>query len=371
MKEVPIFNYLEHYRQIEPEILAAIRRVLESGRLILGPEVEAFEREFATFLGAPEGHSVGVGNGTDAIAITLRALGIGPGDEVITVANTAVPTVSAIREVGAIPVFCDVVADSCLMDLDQLASCITQRTRAVVPVHLFGNVVDIPRIHNIIRKREISIVEDCAQAHGAMLGTEMAGTMGDAAAFSFYPTKNLGAYGDGGLCFTRNGELAARMRSIRMYGFEGQYNAVREGVNSRLDELQAAILRVKLGYLARQLTKRRALAAIYDECLPAVVGRVRIAAEVQHAWHLYVVRVADRESIRSGLSNRGIASAVHYPFPIHQMKSYEFLGYAPGSLPVTEALAGQIISLPMYPELPGTDARRVCDAMTALLGDAV
>ena len=369
MNTVRMFDYVEHYRQIESEIQAAILRVLESGWLVLGPEVEAFEREFATFLGAPEGLSIGVGNGTDAIAIALRALGVKPGDEVITVANTAVPTVSAIREAGASPVFCDVEADTCLMDLKLLPSCITGRTRSIVPVHLFGNVVDIPRVQDIIGKREISVVEDCAQAHGAVFGNAMAGTMGDAAAFSFYPTKNLGAYGDGGLCFTHDVKLAERMRSIRMYGFEGQYNAVREGVNSRLDELQAAILSVKLKSLSGQLAKRRALAAFYDEHLHANIGRLGVAATVQHAYHLYVVKVTGRDAIRSKLSKHGIASAVHYPYPIHRMRAYEFLGFSVGSLPVTEALAGQILSLPLYPELSEVDAWRVCEAMAGLVGD--
>ena len=311
--------------------------------------------------------SIGVGNGTDAIAIALRALGVGPNDEVVTVANTAVPTVSAIREVGATPVFCDVSPATCLMDLDRLESCLTERTRAVVSVHLFGNVVDVPRVREIVAGRDIAVIEDCAQAHGAKLGEAMAGTMGDAAAFSFYPTKNLGAYGDGGLCVTGDPKIAKLMRSIRMYGFDGQYYSEREGVNSRLDEIQAAILRVKLQYLPEHLANRRSVAAVYDEHLPDDVHPVAPQTGVLHAYHLYVTQVDGRDAVRTALGERGVASGIHYPYPIHLMNAYRFLGYDPGSLPVTEKLAGRILSLPIYPELPTDAATRVCESVRSIL----
>lgn len=369
MKAIRVFDYLAQYRALEGEVLAAVRRVLESGKLILGPEVQAFEREFAQFLGGGV-HAVGVANGTDAIALILRAFGVRPGDDVITVANTAVPTVSAIRETGARPVFCDVDPATALIDLERVPALLTERTRAVIAVHLFGNVVDVPRLRALLSDRGVAIVEDCAQCHGATLRTDrgerMTGTMGDAAAFSFYPTKNLGAYGDGGLCATGDAALAAKLVSMRMYGFEDHYYAEREGVNSRLDELHAAILRVKLRHLPEHVARRRALAAIYDAELPNTATRIAPAARAQHAYHLYVVRVKDRDRVRQELEARGIGTGVHYPFPIHRMRGYAFLGYGDGSLPVTERLAGEVLSLPLYPELADDDVRAVCAALAEI-----
>ena len=368
MRQIRVFDYLEQYRALESDLHAAMRRAIESGRIILGPEIESFEQEFGEFLGGAI-LCIGVANGTDAIAIILRALGVGNGDEVVTVSNTAVPTVSAIREVGATPVFCDVDEKTCLMDFHLLTECLTERTKAVIPVHLFGNVVDIPRVREIAGDRGIAIIEDCAQAHGAALHGAMVGTMGDAAAFSFYPTKNLGAYGDGGLCATRDEQLAAKIRSIRMYGFEGLYYAEREGVNSRLDELQAAILRVKLAHLSEYVESRRRIAAIYDAMLPEAARPVATTDGARHAENLYVVRIADRDDVKAELAAAGIGTGIHYPFPIHLMRAYEFLGHKSGDLPVTERLAGEILSLPMYPELPTADAEHVCTALRDLLGD--
>jgi dTDP-4-amino-4,6-dideoxygalactose transaminase len=221
----------------------------------------------------------------------------------------------------------------------------------------------VPRLAGLLAGRGIAILEDCAQAHGATLGGRPAGTMGAVGAFSFYPTKNLGAYGDGGLCFSADPELVRKMRRIRMYGFDGRYYAEMEGVNSRLDELQAAVLNVKLPHLADWVERRRALAALYDRLLPAAVRPLRPAAGVAHAYHLYVVRVPDRDRVRMALAERGIDTSIHYPFPIHLMRGYAFLGYAAGSLPVTEALATQVLSLPLYPELPDDAVRQVCRAL--------
>ncbi len=357
------FDYLEELNFLRKDVLAAITRVLDSGRLILGPEVERFEQGFGAWLGGT--NVVGVGNGTDAITITLRGLGIGPGDEVITVANTAVPTVSAIREVGAMPVFCDVDEDTALLDVSVVDRCITERTRAILAVHLFGNVVDIAELRARVGRRDIAIIEDCAQAHGASFGGALVGTLGDAATFSFYPTKNLGAYGDGGACVTRDDDLAARMRSIRMYGFEDRYYSVREGVNSRLDELQAAILSVKLPHLGPHVARRREIAARYNEGLVPLVKRIGTTPGSEAAFHLYVIRVPDRDRVKTELAEREIATGIHYPFPIHRMTAYESLGYAAGSLPVTERLAGEILSLPMYPELPNADVDRVVAGVNA------
>ncbi len=370
--QVRMFDYLEQYHLLRAEVRRAVERVLASGELILGPEVAAFEKEFAVFLDAAgenaDSGAVGVNSGTDAIVVTLRALGVGPQDEVVTVANTAVPTVSAIRETGAVPVFCDVDPRTCLMDLRGLRDCITDRTKAVVPVHLFGNVVNVPGILEIIGDRPIAVLEDCAHAHGARLHGRMAGTMGTAAAFSFYPTKNLGAYGDGGLCFSRDAALVQRMRSIRTYGFENDRISVREGLNSRLDELQAAILGVKLVHLKAWVCQRQHLAALYDERLPRGVERVVSAPGVEHAYHLYVIKVDDRDIVRQKLLARGIATGIHYAHPIHLMAGYRFLEYRPGDLPETEALAKTILSLPMYPELREESVDRVCQALSDAIG---
>jgi len=359
---IPLFDYVEQYRQIEAEVLAAVSHVFESGSLILGPSVRAFEEHFVQFLQV-DGQAVGVGNGTDAIAIALRALDVGPGDEVITVSNTAIPTVSAIRMSGARPVFCEIDPDTLLMDLADAERHITSRTRAIIPVHLFGNAVEMPRLMQLARRNGLAVVEDCAQSCGSTWRGQMTGTFGDIGCFSFYPTKNLGAYGDGGLCFTRDQELADAMRQIRSYGCGKSYDCQREGVNSRLDEVQAAILDVKLRHLARFVTQRRAVAAVYDEHLPSNLTRLtrpRIAPEVDHSRHLYTIIVADRDALTARLGQEGIGFGVHYPVPIHRMRGYDFLGQPKGSLPLTERLADEVLSLPCSPELQHGDVRRVC-----------
>ena len=366
MKPVVMFEYGEQLAALRAEVMAAVTRVLDSGTLILGPEVERFERAFASTLG--HGGAVGVNSGTDALAIALRALGVGPGDEVLTVANTAVPTVSAIRSTGALPVFCDVDPDTALLDLEDAVARVGPRTRAIVPVHLYGNVVDVERLASRLQGSGVRIVEDCAQCHGATLRGKPAGTFGDAAAFSFYPTKNLGAFGDGGLCFARDPALVARMRSIRMYGFEASYYAEREGINSRLDPLQAALLGVKLPHLPRYVARRRELAARYDRVLSPRIRRIVAGRDVAHGYHLYVVRVRDRERVREALRQRAIMTGVHYPDAIHRMRGYAFLGLAAGSLRHTEALAAEVLSLPLYPELPEASVDRVAAELNALVG---
>jgi aminotransferase EvaB len=367
MSRISVFDYLKQYKGLKKEILAAIEQVLSSGQLILGSEVRQFEEEFAEFLRG-YGGCVGVNSGTDALVVSLMALGIGPGHEVITVSNTSVATVSAIRSVGATPVFCDVDPHTCLMDLDEMPSRITAKTRAVIPVHLFGNVVDVSRIQNLIGDRGIKIIEDCAQAHGAELWDRMAGTMGDVGAFSFYPTKNLGAYGDAGLCYSGDPALVKEMRRVRMYGFENGYYSEREGMNSRLDEIQAAILRVKLRYLPEYLKRRRALAERYESNLKKKVELVVPGNGVHHTYHLFVVKVPDRDRVRKELGRRGVDTGIHYPYPIHLMRGYSFLGYREGSLPRTEALAETILSLPMYPELPEASVDKVCAELDEVLG---
>jgi aminotransferase EvaB len=362
---IPRFDYVEQYRAIQDEILAAVDQVFESGCLILGPRVKAFEESICRFLDTP-GHAVGVGNGTDALAIALRALDVGPGDEVITVANTAVATVSAIRMVGATPVFCDIKPETLLMDPADVERRMTARTKVIVPVHLFGNAVDMAAIQRLAERHGLSMVEDCAQSCGTRFRGRPTGTWGDIGCFSFYPTKNLGAYGDGGLCFTRSDGLAEAMRQIRNYGCDDSSRAEREGVNSRLDEIQAAVLEIKLRHLPEYLRQRRTLAAAYREHLSprSVIPCTTEGAE--HSYHLLVIETDRRDDVVSRLRAEGIEHGIHYPTPVHRMAAYQFLGYAPGTLPVTEKAAQRVLSLPCYPELPIDAVPAIC----AVINDA-
>jgi aminotransferase EvaB len=359
---IRMFDYVEQYEAIQDEILAAVRDVLASGSLILGPCVGRFEENFARYL-AGGGHGVGVASGTDALAIALRALGVGPGDEVITVANTAVATVSAIRTTGARPVFCEIEPATLLMDLADAESRITPATRAIVAVHLYGNAVDMPRLVEIAARHNLAVVEDCAQSCGTTWQGQHTGTFGDVGCFSFYPTKNLGAYGDGGLCFTRRAELADAMRQIRSYGCDRPHHCQREGVNSRLDELQAAVLDVKLRHLDDFLAKRRAVARAYYEHLASSIERPRADDAVNHSYHLFVILASRRQRLIERLEAEGIGFGIHYPTPIHRMQGYRFLGYRAGSLPITERIATQVLSLPCYPELSHDAVRETCQAI--------
>jgi aminotransferase EvaB len=354
---VRMFDYRDQLAAIEAEVLQAIRGVLDSGTLILGPRVLAFEQAFSHWLGG--GHSIGVGNGTDAIAIALRALDVGPGDEVLTVANTAIPTVSAIRMTGATPVFCDIDARTLLIDLDDAEGCVTAKTKAIIPVHLFGSAVDMWAVLEFAARHHLRVVEDCAQSTGTTLAGQPTGTFGDIACFSFYPTKNLGAYGDGGLCFTRDQRLADLMRQIRMYGCGRTYYSEREGINSRLDEMQAAILEVKLRHLDGWVAARRRVAAQYDQLLAPEFARPTITLGAEHSYHLYVIETERRSELMARFHAEEIGCGIHYPTPIHLMSGYAFLGYAPGSLPHTEAASQRIVSLPCYPELPAEAVERV------------
>lgn len=358
---IPFFDLKKQYASIKSDIDAATRRVYASGWFILGPETEAFETEFAQYLGVE--HAIGVNSGTDALHLAMRALGIGKGDEVVTVPNTAVATVSAIEMAGATPVFCDVRADSMTMDADSFATVVTERTRAVIPVHLFGQPAELDAILGIARQYKLAVIEDCAQAHGAKYQEQRVSTFGDIAAFSFYPTKNLGAYGDGGAVVTNDARLADKVRLLRQYGWRTRYESEISGVNTRLDELQAAILRVKLKHLDEWNAARRERAAMYTELLPN--KRVHSPVEMpygEHVFHLYVVQCAMREYLAAFLKEREIGTAIQYPTPIHLQPAYQHL--APeGSLPVAEKLAREILSLPLYPELPLADVRSVADAI--------
>lgn len=359
---VPMFDYRQGHAAIRDDVAAAVQDVLDSGQLILGPKVRAFEDHFAEFLGIP-GHAVGVGNGTDAIAIALRALGVGPGDEVITVPNTAIPTVSAIRMTGAMPTFVDVDEATCLMDAASIEARITSRTRAIIPVHLFGSAVPMEPILAIAAAYSLKVVEDCAQSTGTTYQGRATGTFGDVGCFSFYPTKNLGAYGDGGLCYTRDSALADSIRQIRMYGCGKTYYAEREGINSRLDEIHAAILDVKLRHLPTYLHARRRIAAWYRAHLRPIVCPPAVPQDVDHSFHLFVVKANERGRIIEALRADGIGFGIHYETPLHLMKGYRSLGYNPGDFPICERLANQVLSLPCYPELTDSDLERVSRAI--------
>ncbi|MEU4575407.1 DegT/DnrJ/EryC1/StrS family aminotransferase [Nonomuraea sp. NPDC023979] len=362
-----VWDYLPEYESERADILDAVETVFASGQLVLGQSVRSFEEEFAAYHGVR--HCVGVDNGTNAVKLGLQALGVGPGDEVITVSNTAAPTVVAIDAVGAVPVFVDVRPGTYLMDVERVAAAITPRTRCLLPVHLYGQCVEMEPLERLAAEHDLVILEDCAQAHGARHHGRVAGSMGHAAAFSFYPTKVLGAYGDGGATITSDPEVERALRRLRYYGMEKTYYVVSTpGHNARLDEVQAEILRRKLRRLDRYVDGRRAVAARYAEAL-AGTGLVlpETAPGNEHAYYLYVVRHPRRDEILEALRGFGIQLNVSYPWPVHTMSGFAHLGHGAGSLPVTEALAGEIFSLPMYPSLPVELQDRVIAALLKVL----
>ncbi len=346
-----------------PDIDAAIRRVLDSGWYILGGEVEAFEAEFAAYHGV--NYAVGVANGTDAIELALRAAGVGAGDEVITVAHTAVATVCAIDRAGAQPVLVDIDPQTYTLDPAAAEAAITPRTKAIVPVHLYGQPADMLALSEIAARHHLLLIEDCAQAHGARLNGRLVGTWGHLAAFSFYPTKNLGAVGDGGALITNDEGYALRLRRLRNYGQTSRYNHAERGINSRLDELQAAILRVKLPHLDAQNARRRQIARQYDAGLMGMVTIPLQRPGAESVYHLCVVRHPARDALRASLADAGIGTLIHYPIPIHLQPAYRDLGCAPGSLPATEQVSREIMSLPLYIGLSDAQAVRVIAAVRA------
>jgi len=348
------------------EIDAAVARVLDRGWFILGPEVDAFEAEFAAFHGSGQ-HAIAVANGTDAIELALRGAGIGPGDEVITTPMTAVPTVCAIERAGAIPVFADIDPLTCNISPAAIRASLTPRTRAVVPVHLYGRPADMPAILAIARPAGLLVLEDCAQAHGATLGGRVVGTFGDIAAFSFYPTKNLGAFGDGGAILTSDAAMADRIRRLRNYGQAKQYQHLERGINSRLDDIQTAILRVLLAHLPDHTAERRRIAGAYRShlgncCLPEP------AADIGHVYHLFVLRHPQRDAMRKWMADHGVGSSVHYPLPVHLQPAYADLSYGHGSLPAAEAAAREVLSLPLSVGLSAADVETVCAAVASFPG---
>ena len=356
------------YRRNRAAIDAAVKRAMESGRYILGEEVKAFEAEFASYLGLTD--AVGVASGTDAVELALRGLEIGPGNAVYSVSNTAVATVAAIERAGATPVLVDVDLETGTMDPQSLAAALARgsalggaRPSAVVAVHLYGQPAPMDEILSIARPAGLRVVEDCAQAHGARLGGSMAGTMGDVASFSFYPTKNLAALGDGGGIATNDPAVATRIRELRQYGWRDRYVSAVPGLNSRLDEVQAALLRARLPRLDADNTRRREIAARYDAGLrdaAVILPSTRIG--VEHVYHQYVVRTPERDSLIAWLRDRAIGTAIHYPVPIHEQPAYSGQ-IAHMGLPVTERLAGEILSLPIFASLSDEEIDRVIAAI--------
>ncbi len=369
---VPQANPGAGYRALQGEIDAAVARALGSGWYILGAEGRAFEAEFAAWLGA--GHAVGCANGTDALALALRALDIGPGSTVVTVSHTAVATVAAIEMVGATPLLVDIEPDLYTMHADELAAVLASPPaalppiRAVIAVHLYGQAADLAPIMAACAKHGVAVIEDCSQAHGATLNGQRLGTLTEVATFSLYPTKNLGALGDGGVMTTGDPARAARLTALRQYGWRTHYVSDEVGVNSRLDEIQAAILRVKLRHLDAQNLRRQTIADAYDVALAG--GEVRPPARrtgAGHVFHQYVVRAADRAATQARLRAEGIGTGVHYPMPVHLQPAYRGrVALGPSGCAASERASAEVLSLPMFPELTNEQVEQVCAALSRL-----
>jgi dTDP-4-amino-4,6-dideoxygalactose transaminase len=363
MNNIPLVGLFDQYLQIKPEVEKAIERVLSSTQFVGGAELRAFEEEFAAYCEVES--CVGVANGTDAIYLALRALGIGKGDEVITVSHTFIATAEAITLTGASPVFIDIKEDTMLMDPALIEAAITPRTKAIIPVHLYGQTCEMDPILDIAWRHGLKVVEDAAQAQGARWKGKRAGSIGDVASFSFYPGKNLGAYGDAGGVVSNDQKLMERLRIIANHGSVTKYTHECEGVNSRLDALQAAILRVKLRRLDEWNAQRRQHAAYYVEQLKeSQLTPVAIHPDAEPVWHLFVVRTQGRDELQKRLAEAGIVTGIHYPTPLHLQPAYAYLNIPRGALPVTERVANEIVSLPMYPELTRSQLEAVVMALT-------
>jgi dTDP-4-amino-4,6-dideoxygalactose transaminase len=352
----------QQYLGIRDEILSAVDSVFESTQFVLGKEVAAFEEEFAGYCGVP--HAVAVNSGTSALHLALLAAGVGPGDEVITVSCTFVATVAAVVYTGAKPVFVDVDPVTYTMDPGQIEAAITPRTRAIVPVHLYGNPADMDPILEIARRHGLTVIEDAAQAHGAEYKGRRCGSMGEMGCFSFYPGKNLGAYGEGGLVTTGNPELARKMRMLRDWGAEKKYQHVLKGFNYRMEGVQGAILRIKLRHLEAWTEARRAHAAAYTKLLTG--DGLTLPTEIagsRHVYHVYAVLTAKRQAMMESLNTQGVQTGIHYPIPVHLLPAYADLGYVAGDLPVSERIADQEVSLPMFPELTDSQIEAVGQAV--------
>ena len=369
-EEIPLVDLKAQYATIRDEVRAAIDDVLESMQLTIGPNVKAFDHEFASYIGTK--HSIGVGSGTDALQLAIRACGVSSGDEVITVSHTFFATVEAILYANARPILVEVDEKTMLIDPAAVAAAITPRTKAIIPVHLYGRTVDLKPLKQLAQDRNITIIEDAAQAHGALLDDgKKAGTGGRVNCFSFYCSKNLGAYGEAGSITTNDDRLAEELRALREHGQSTRYYHPVIGYNARLDEIQAAILRIKLRKLEEWNARRRVLARMYDERLAGSGVTVpEIPSDIRrHVFYTYTIRVGGgrRDDLRKYLGERGIGTQIHYPVPIHLQQSAEFLGYRKGDMPVTEKVASEVLSLPMFAELTDGQLERVADSVRSFM----
>lgn len=362
MQNIKVWNYIEDLSEERADLIEAFNKVLDSGILILGEQVRQFEEAFANYCGVKYG--VGVNSGTDALFIALKAIGIGQGDEVITVSYTAVPTVSAIVSAGATPVFVDIDPRTFLMDTSHLEKAITHQTKCIIPVHLYGQCVNMDPVRELARSKNIKIIEDCAQAHGATYKENKAGSMSDLAAFSFYPTKILGGYGDAGMILTSDEELYQKVRKLRFYGMEKEYNALEHGYNSRLDELHAAILLYKLSKIERYINTRRQIADTYHENLNGLSLELpKTAAHNEHAYYLYVVKHPKRDDILKKLHEENIMANISYRWPVHQMQAYRGISKRIDGLDHSDAAANEVFSLPIYPGLSSAQQESTMKAL--------
>jgi dTDP-4-amino-4,6-dideoxygalactose transaminase len=366
---IPFLDLKAQYRTIKPEIDAAIERVLETCEFTLGGEVAAFENEFARYCRVR--HGVGVNSGTSALHLALLAAGVGPGDEVITVPFTFVATVSAIVYTGARPVFVDIDPRTFTLDVSAVEAAISERTKAIIPVHLYGQPADMDPIVGIARRHGLVVIEDAAQAHGAEYKGRRAGSMGDMGCFSFYPGKNLGAYGEGGMVVTDSPDYARTMRMLRDWGAEKKYQHVLKGYNYRLEGIQGAVLRVKLRHLEAWTEARRAAAARYDSSLASSGVEIPVAAaSSRHVYHIYAIRTASRQKLQDALHEQGIQTGIHYPTPVHLLPAFADLGYEAGQFPHAERAAAEVLSLPIFPELAPEQSEAVARAVRRLAGAA-
>lgn len=374
--KVPFLDLSLQFQSIQVELEAAALRALRSGHYILGPEVAHYESRFAAYLGVS--HAVGVASGTDAIELALRAVDVKPGDDVLTVANVSAPTICAIQAAGARPVLIDVDPGTMNIDVGQVADYLNSsnerhKARAIVPVHLYGRMADMKSIGEIALKFSLKVVEDASQAHGATCGFKQAGTLGDVGCFSHYPTKNLGACGDAGISATNVPEIAERLVMLRNYGEHRRYLNHESGRNSRLDEIQAALLDVKLNHLDRWNARRRQIAAIYNQHFKSLGLQLPGDAPENlegHVYHLYVVKTHDRDAFQASLASRGVGSAVHYPRPVHMQPAFENTCHVPFGLPNTEQACRTVISLPLYPELTDAQVNEICRAVESIRRNA-
>lgn len=363
VEDIKLVDLKAQYQGIQEEILSTIKEVIEEGTFILGRRVREFEAGFARFCNSP--FAIGVASGTDALVLALKAMEIGQGDEVITAPNTAAPTAEAISLARARVVFADIHPETFNIDPKEVKKKITRKTRAIISVHLYGQPAEMDELKDIARTHGLKLIEDAAQAHGAEYKGKRVGTLGEAACFSFFPSKNLGAYGDGGAVVTSDEKIAERVRMLRDHGRKEKYLHEIEGHNSRLDTLQAAILSVKLKYLENWNERRRQHAHYYDKLLAPIKGVTtpKVAQGLRHVYHLYVIKVEDRDLLRSELKEEGIETGIHYPHPLHLQPAFSYLGLGKGSFPRAEEAASKILSLPIYPEMTQEQIRRVVEAI--------